>query len=340
MEDEARRQALRVMFLILGAEAPSSRYRVLQYLPYLREEGIEPVVHELEGGETGRWVAIWRARRFPVVFVQKKLLTLPQWLGMRSGSPKLVFDFDDAIIYRDSAKGAGLSLGRLRRFRRIVRSCDLVIAGNSYLRGLAQEDARRLLTIPTPIDLRRYTQRGHGRRETLKIGWIGSRGTLFYLERLEGVLRDVCRRTAGVKVKVVSDAFPSWEGIPLECKHWSYEEEITDLHSFDIGIMPLTDDPWSRGKCGFKLLQYMAVGLPVVCSPVGVNGEIVRDGENGLLARGPEQWASCLHRLLRDGQMRSRLGESARKTVKEGYALEEWAGRMARALWEISGIPR
>ncbi len=331
---------MRVLFLILGAQAPSSRYRVLQYLPYLRGEGIEPVVRDLQGGGAKTWGTLWGARNFSMVFLQKKLLRCPHRAIIRSLSPKMVFDFDDAIIYRDSAKGAGLSPGRLRRFRKTVRSCDLVIAGNSYLRGLAEGETARVLTIPTPIDMERYTEKSHFDSRTVRIGWIGGQGTLFYLEGLGPVLEEVSRRMGGVKVKVVSDAFPKWVGVPLECKQWSYEDEIEDLHSFDIGIMPLTDDPWSRGKCGFKLLQYMAVGLPVVCSPVGVNGEIVKDGENGLLARTPQQWASSLELLVRDRVMRRRLGESARKTVMEGYSLDRWARRLASALWEISGLSR
>lgn len=340
MGRENRHRSLRVLFLILGAQAPSSRYRVLQYLPYLRGEGIEPVVKDLQGGRAKRWGTFWGARYFPMVFVQKKLLSPSQRVIIRSGSPKMVFDFDDAIIYRDSAKGAGLSPGRLRRFRKTVRSCDLVIAGNSYLRGLAEGERVRVLTIPTPIDMQRYTEKGQCGSQTVRIGWIGGQGTLFYLEELGPVLEEVCRRVEGVKVKVVSNAFPKWRGVPLECKQWSYEEEIADLHSFDIGIMPLTDDPWSRGKCGFKLLQYMAVGLPVVCSPVGVNGEIVVDGDNGLLARTPQQWVSSLELLVKDCVMRKKLGVAARKTVMEGYSLDRWAMRMATALWEISGLPR
>ncbi len=340
MDREPRHVDLRVLFLILGDHAPSSRYRVLQYLPYLKEEGIEPVVKDLQGGRAKKWGTLWGARRFSMVFVQKLLLRPLERVIIRSGSPRMVFDFDDAIIYRDSAKGAGLSAGRLRRFRKTVRSSDLVIAGNAYLRGLAEAEAARVITIPTPIDMQRYTEKGHSDPHKVSIGWIGGQGTLFYLEGLEPVLKEVCRRVEGVGVKVVSNAFPKWTGVPLECKEWSYEEEIADLHSFDIGIMPLTDDPWSRGKCGFKLLQYMAVGLPVVCSPVGVNGEIVEDGHNGLLARDPQQWATCLELLARDSEMRRRLGESARKTVMERYSLDRWALRMASALWEVSGLQR
>lgn len=340
MDRGLRRRDLRVLFLILGAHAPSSRYRVLQYLPYLRGEGIEPVVKVLQGGRTKIWGTLWGARHFSMVFVQKKLLRPLERVIIRSGSPRMVFDFDDAIIYRDSPKGAGLSAGRLRRFKKTVRSCDLVIAGNEYLRGLAEGEGVRVITIPTPIDMQRYTEKGHCDPHTVRIGWIGGQGTLFYLEGLGPVLEEVCRRVEGVTVKVVSNAFPKWQGVPLECKQWSYEEEIADLHSFDIGIMPLTDDPWSKGKCGFKLLQYMAVGLPVVCSPVGINGAIVEDGDNGLLARDPRQWVSCLELLAKDSVMRKKLGESARKTVMERYTLDRWALRMASALWEISGLQR
>jgi len=214
-----------------------------------------------------------------------------------------------------------------------------VVGGNEYLSEMARKHgAPRTLTIPTPIDMNRYTEKGRGPSPSVRIGWIGGASTLFYLEQLHPVLREVCRSAQGAEVMVVSDAFPDWRDVPVARKPWSYEEEIQDLHSFDVGIMPLTDDAWARGKCGFKLLQYMAVGLPVICSPVGVNAEMVRNGINGFLARTSDDWVRYLRLLVQDPGMRLRLGEAARRTVTERYSLDLCAQRLASSLREAAGL--
>jgi hypothetical protein len=327
---------VRALFIILEREAPSSRYRVLQYLPYLEREGLRCQVVEAPREFSGKLSALRGMPAHDVVFVQKRLLSLLEWTAVRGRSRRLVFDFDDAIVYRDSSKGATLSRTRLKRFQRMARGCELIVAGNDYLARLAGQYAPRVVTVPTPIDMDRYTQKGDSPSGEVRIGWIGGAGTLFYLDRLRPVLREVCGQAKGVKVKVVSNAFPDWDDVPLEKKAWTYEGEIQDLHSFDLGIMPLTDDPWTRGKCGFKLLQYMAVGIPVVCSPVGVNREMVRHAENGFLARGPEEWSNHLTLLIRDPEMRRRLGRAARRTVMERYNLETWAGHLAAAIQRVA----
>jgi glycosyltransferase involved in cell wall biosynthesis len=329
---------LRALFIIPNREAPSSKYRVLQYIPFLERAGIVPSVMEVTRGICKRISDLSALKHFNVVFIQKKLFSLLDLVYLRSKSQRIVFDFDDAIIYRDSRRGAGISKTRLGRFRRTVKGCELVIAGNTYLREIAMEYNPRVLTIPTPIDMNRYTERKPAPSKTIRIGWIGSAVTLFYLEELYHVLRELCRERKEVRVKVVSDEFPDWHDVPLERKPWVREEEIQDLHSFDIGIMPLTDDPWARGKCGFKLLQYMAVGSPVVCSPVGVNAELVRDGMNGLFARNPEEWARCLRLLIEDPEQGLSLGRAGRKTVIERYSLHLWAKRLVSALKELVGF--
>jgi glycosyltransferase involved in cell wall biosynthesis len=326
----------RALFLILGRETPSSRYRVLQYLPFLEEAGISPSVVEAPRSWSEKLSFIKDLPAYDFVFVQKKLFRLLEWRYIRARAANLVFDFDDAIIFRDTFRGAGISAGRRRCFNRMIGDCDLVIAGNDYLRGLAEGSAERLCTIPTPVDMRRYSERRPPRKGApLTIGWIGSGGTLFYLERLHEVLRAVCRAVPGTRIKVVSNAFPQWPDLPMIRKGWCYEEEIADLHSFDIGIMPLTDDPWSRGKCGFKLIQYMAVGLPAVCSPVGMNLKLIDHGISGILAPDHRGWFHALQQLIHDPALRRRLGQAGRRKVAECYSLQRCAPRLVEALTQI-----
>jgi hypothetical protein len=327
---------LRVQFIVPDREGPSSRYRVLQYLPFLEKEGVQSIVSEYPRGLAARVALLWRLHRFDLVFLQKRLLRPLEWSLLKKRAARIVFDFDDAILYRDSRRGAHITQGRKRRFRRVVRGSHRVIAGNEYLRHLAEEAGARTVTIPTPVDMDRYEEKKGGGSPSVRIGWIGGAGTLFYLESLHAVLRDVCRGAPGTQVVVISDAFPRWTDVPMVRKPWSYEEEIRDLHSLDIGIMPLTDDPWARGKCGFKLLQYMAVGLPVVCSPVGVNVDMVRDGVQGFLARTPEEWAEHLRRLAARPELREGMGAAGRRLVLERYSLHVWAPRLVSALRETA----
>jgi glycosyltransferase involved in cell wall biosynthesis len=163
----------------------------------------------------------------------------------------------------------------------------------------------------------------NGYRSKLTIGWIGSSATLHYLEDMKEILDMIYDLHPEVQLKIVGNTFFDCERMPTIKKEWNYDEEITDLHSFDIGLMPLTDDPWSRGKCGFKLLQYMAVGIPAVSSPVGVNKEIIKDGENGMLAESKESWINKLSLLLKDGNLRRDIGKRGRIAVMNDFSAKK-----------------
>jgi glycosyltransferase involved in cell wall biosynthesis len=221
-----------------------------------------------------------------------------------------------------------------RRFDATVRRADLVIAGNSYLRQEALRSNGRVELLPTPLDLERYRQRPPSTGSGVVLGWIGSRGTLRYLQHLAPVLEEVGRLFPGVRLKIVADVFLDLEAMPVEKKPWSADDEIADLHSFDIGLMPLADDAWTRGKCGFKLLQCMAVGLPVVCTPIGINAEIVTDGSEGFWATDHATWVRRLGELIADAELRLSMGQRARQKVASSYSLAVTAPLLLRYLQE------
>ena len=170
--------------------------------------------------------------------------------------------------------------------------------------------------------------------------WIGGESTLFYLERILPALESLAKQVEGFKLRVISDRFPEHDGINIERIPWSLEGEVKALTESDVGLMPLADDDWSRGKCGLKLIQYGAAGLPSVCSPVGVNQEIVKQGVSGYHAREPGEWADALLRLFRDGGMRARKGKEARKNVAEHYSVQAWESRYIDLLHRVArGAP-
>jgi glycosyltransferase involved in cell wall biosynthesis len=213
----------------------------------------------------------------------------------------------------------------------MARVCDRVIAGNAHLASLVKRFGGRVAVVPTCVDDQRLTpRRKHRFGGKVVIGWIGSRSTLIYLEGLREVFEEISHRYgASVLLKVVCDAFPAPLGLEVVEKAWRLEDELEDLRSFDIGIMPLSDDVWTRGKCGFKLLQYMAVGVPVVASPVGVNRQIIRHARNGLLADDDKQWIEMLAALIENVALRYNMGRWGRESLRGRYTVADWADRYA-----------
>lgn len=312
---------MRILFLVPRLDKASTRYRVLQYLPFLEAAGSTCTVRPLSRAPRQWGMLLREVRRADVVVVQKKLFSRFEILLLRRLARRLVYDFDDAVMYKDAAASDRQQRRQRRRFEITVARADLVIAGNRYLRQEALTANPRVELLPTPLDLERYRLRPPMADNGVVLGWIGSRGTLKYLQQLTPVLEEVGRRFPGVRLKIVADAFFDLRALPVEKKPWSEAEEIADLHSFDIGLMPLADDVWTRGKCGFKLLQCMAVGLPVVCSPVGINAEIVSDGVEGFWATDQTEWVQRLGELIADAGLRAAMGERARRKVESGYSL-------------------
>lgn len=324
---------MKIAFLTTRVEKPSTRYRFLQYISYLEKEGFSIKVFTIQGGFFNRINLFESLDSFDIVFLQKKLFSFFDWHSLRKNARKLIYDFDDAVMFNDSKKKDMDSSRRLKRFKRTVGEADLVIAGNNYLKEWALKFNKNTLMIPTPIDMKRYKEKSFEKMNgDVVIGWIGSETTLYFLEKMRDILDKVNMEFPHTKLKIVCNAFFDCNHIAVEKKEWKYDEEIRDLHSFDIGLMPLTDDVWTRGKCGFKLLQYMAVGLPAVASPVGVNSEIINHGINGFLAKNKDDWRKNISTLIKDVDLRKRIGKEARNTVIERYSLEVNAPKLKDAL--------
>jgi glycosyltransferase involved in cell wall biosynthesis len=334
----------------LGA---SSRTRFLQYLPALERQGftfdVRPLldnayVASLYGGPkvgTGsiirayarRLAALRRRRQYDLVWLEKEALPwLPTFLEIArlEGVPYVV-DYDDAWFHRYERHWLSPLLGH--KIDAVMRVAHTVVAGNDYLaRHARQAGARRVEIMPTSIDLDRYS----GLPETpinqsLTVGWIGIPLNAHYLRMIEPTLR-VASTVGPVKLHVVGAPVPSdFGGIPAESFTWSEDTEIPRIAQFDVGVMPLHDTPWERGKCAYKLLQVMAAGKPVIASPVGANRQVVRHGINGFLAETTAEWAEALSRLV-DPALRQRMGAEARKTVEEQYSTAVMTPRLAAIL--------
>jgi glycosyltransferase involved in cell wall biosynthesis len=327
---------MKILFLIQGNDRPSSRYRVLQYLPYLKQQGVKAAVAVYPHGIRDHRNIYQKMGDYDVVFIQRKRPHPLFLYFLLRRAKKLIYDFDDAVMYRSANAASPNSATRESRFARIVKAVDHVIAGNTFLGEQARRYTNHVTVIPTAIDIKKYTPKNYNKKNTkVTVGWIGSSSTLPYLEHIKGVFEALGERYKRLELKVICDTFFDCEKIPVIKKIWSEKEEITDLKSLDIGVMPLTDDPWSRGKCGLKILQYYGVGIPVVCTPVGVNRDVVQDGVNGFWAMTDEEWVEKLSLLIEDPALRRKMGLHGRGVVRESYSVQGCAPRFYTVLDEV-----
>lgn len=330
--------------------SPSQRFRFEQYIPLLERNGYECklsyIVPEnqdeefyspghitvkcwiLLGGAMKRMMDVFRSIRFDIVFIQREAFftgtAFFEKLFKRIGA-RIIFDYDDAI-WLDNVSEANRPFNWLKNPAKtdaIIRMADVVIAGNRYLADHAAAFNERVRVIPSTIDTDIYLPISKEPRNPLCIGWIGSHTTLPHFELVIPALMKI-RGKYGERVcfKVIGASRYSHPQLGIQGIEWSHNDELRFLQTFDIGIMPLPDDEWSNGKCGMKGLQYMALEIPPVMSPVGVNREIIEDGVNGFLAKDTEEWVAKLTALIESPPLRRQLGEVARRTVVERYSVK------------------
>jgi glycosyltransferase involved in cell wall biosynthesis len=340
--------------------AASSRIRSCQYFPFLHAAGIDVTHLPLFGDEYVRdffrgrrdWAAIvqacvrrvrrlFRCGDFDLVWIERELFPyLPAWgeaLLSRAGVP-FVVDYDDAVFHKyDTHRTAAVRVLLGRKIDTIMQMATLVIAGNAYIEEHARlAGAKRVERIPTAIDLDRYPPVPRLENPVFTVGWIGSPGTARYLQEVRDALAELCAR-GSCRVVLVGSGDVDLEGVPAAVRPWFEDTEAAEIRGFDVGIMPVPDNPWERGKSGYKLIQYMACGLPVVASPVGENRRIVEDGLTGFLAMTREDWVRSLARLREYPRLREEMGRRGRRKVEEAYCLQVTAPRLAGLLIDAVG---
>jgi glycosyltransferase involved in cell wall biosynthesis len=336
---------LRVIAYTGGHNAPSRVPRVQDYVEPLKDHGIAleecpsqaglyPPLQKWRRPFWGLWNVIdrvpgvARSFRYDVSFFQREFLsTLVTWEPLTKG-PR-VFDVDDAIWVH---RGGGFA-------RRLARLCDHVTCGNRFL---AEEFSRwnpNVSVLPTPVDTDKFQppmKPSNGNRPI--IGWMGLSKGLAYFSAIEGALVEVLRRHPGAVLRVVSDSAPRFAKIPaeqVEYIRWSAENQAALMQEMTVGIMPLENTPVCRGKCSFKMLQYMACGIPAVVTPIGMNEEVLQAGTVGLGAASEAEWESALNMLLDDAELRQRMGQAGRKLVVEQYSVKALTPRLAKTLQDV-----
>jgi hypothetical protein len=327
---------MKILFFIQGFQVAASRYRVLQYLPYLRKAGMETEAVEFPSGIKGWLQTLPAVKKADILFVQRKRLPLYVLYAFRRLGKLVVYDFDDAVMFKNSLSPKPYSLRRRLSFRRMLGFTDLVVAGNAFLKDEAQRYCREVRTLPTPIDADRYPPKVYRDEKEVKIGWIGDHGSIHYMESYKDIWEELGRLYRNVSLTIICDTFIETQNISLIRRQWSSEREVEYLQELDIGVMPLFDDAWSRGKCGFKIIQYLGAGVPAVCTPVGINREVVEPGVTGFWAESRQEWIERLSTLIDDGEMRRRMGAEGREKILKGYTVQACAPKLVDWLKELA----
>jgi glycosyltransferase involved in cell wall biosynthesis len=335
--------------------SPGQRYRFEQWDPLLRERGADITYAPFEDEElhalvyqpgmmgkklrlvtrslARRLALVRKVKDYDLVYILREaaLLGPPVFerLIHQSGVP-IVFDFDDAIFvsYRSPSNGYLSYLKFASKTKTICRLASHVMVGNPYLAEYARQVNDRVTVIPTTIDTEKYrVPPPNNSSGPPVIGWTGSYSTVQHLDTLRGALKKLAERES-FRLRVIGTPAYDCPPVDVEAMPWRANTELEDLGAIDIGVMPLPDDRWSKGKCGLKALQFMALSIPTVCSPVGVNTDIIQDDQNGFIAGTEDEWVDKLSRLLRSRELRQRLGHAGRVTVEQKYSAITQAPRV------------
>lgn len=320
---------MRLVSLVESPEHVCCRYRLQAYCPALESAGHELAILPLPE----RWfqrIRLFRSLQgYDAVIVQRKLFASPILRSLRYYARQLIFDFDDAVWMRDSYHPKGLkSRVRETRFAAMVRNADAIVAGNHFLGQHALLHTRNPVTvIPTSVEPKAYPLAPHASRDTFTLAWIGSASTLKSLKPLIEIFPRVREQVPNLRLKLICDQFLEFPGVPVDTVPWSENTEAKELADADAGIAWMPDDDWSRGKCGLKVIQYQAAGLPVIANPVGVHRLMVNNGVNGYLVQQAEDWIRVVKDLATHANLRLRLGQHGRKQVETHYAVAEGSKR-------------
>ena len=341
------------------SSGPSSRYRFFQFIPSLEKDALKVSVapffdkkyinnlfsqkiklsfNEVAKAYFKRFETLLLNQNYDLLWIEKEALPwIPAFLenSLYKSSIPYVLDFDDAVFHRYDQHPNPLVKGFLsNKISKIMSRSSVVVAGNRYIADYAHKaGTKKVKIIPTVVDLSKYTVKETFDSRSFKIGWVGSPSTSRHISIAARALKDFCRNN-DIEFTAIGAVQKDINKIPGKLIPWNAETETEELTRFDVGIMPLPDTPWEKGKCGFKIIQYMAAGLPVIASPVGVNSEIVDHGISGFLASSTKEWVKYLGILKGDPELRRTMGVAGRRIVEKKYSLEIVSPKLVSILKE------
>jgi len=323
----------------------SSRYRFYQFIPYLYAQGwdvtVNPLlsdnyirylydktplpVREIIQGYFKRIIQILNKNNFDLIWLQQELFP---WIPsvfeniLVRGESKIVADYDDAFFHRYDQNNSFFIRSLLKnKIDSVMEYADMVLAGNNYLFERAKLSNENVKLFPTVVDINKFVNSNPIKDDVFTIGWIGSPGTAKYLKIIEDALKEVSL-DKNIQINLIGANKFEINGVSINHIKWDENTEVEEISKFDVGIMPLPDNPWERGKCGFKLIQYLSCNLPVIGSPVGVNREIIINGVNGFQANSKDEWIKYIRILKDDKELTLKMGKNGRRFVEEKYSLQ------------------
>ena len=326
-------------------QGASSRYRFYQYIPYLNAQGwdvtVKPLlsnnyirslydktplpVSEIIQGYIKRIIQILNKNNFDLIWLQQELFP---WIPsvfeniLVRGNIKIVADYDDAFFHRYDQNNSFLIRNLLKnKIDSVMEYADMVLAGNNYLLERAKLTNRNVKLFPTVVDINKFKNSNPIKDDVFTIGWIGSPGTANYLKIIEDALKEVSL-DKDIRINLIGANKIKINSVSINYIKWDENTEVEEISKFDVGIMPLPDNSWERGKCGFKLIQYLSCNLPVIGSPVGVNREIIINGVNGFQANSTDEWIKYIRLLKDDKELMLKMGKNGRRFVEEKYSLQ------------------
>lgn len=319
----------KILFISKGEQSASTRYRAYQYFPALANAGWHAAHMGLYEGSSAKLKILTAARKVDVVVLLRHGLAFPFLPLLHKSCNKLIFDFDDAVFLKPNGN---ISAVRAKRFDNTVALCDQVWAGNNYLAERANKSNQNVIVLPTAIEMVHYQGESTKPTDTIDLVWIGSTSTSKYLKEILPALEHTVKREPRLRLKIIADFSLQSDTLSILAMPWQQDREITELQSAHIGIAPMPDTPWTRGKCALKVLQYMASRLPVISSPAGVNGEVIDHDKNGLLVSSQQQWADAIVSLANSPEQRKAMGDNGYSRCHQDYSLQSCSEKMLSQL--------
>jgi len=319
----------KILFISKGVESPSTRYRALQFAAMFESAGWSFQHIEDNRSFVTRKRILSEAKHSDVVVILRRTYSYPFFRLLRFAAKYLVFDYDDAVFQKDQGQQSN---SRERSFIRSVASADQVWPGNNYLADRARPFARKILVLPTSLDIDKYDLSVDREQKFFDLVWIGSSSTKEHLKSVLPALESAAGVIPALRLKIIADFTLQSDKLTIVPIRWSEKREAQELAAAHIGIAPLPDNLFTRGKCALKVIQYMAAGLPVISSPTGVNAEIVEHGVNGFLAAGAQEWLTAIQRLVADDALRNSMGKAGRKRCFDNFSLQSTFRKMIASL--------
>jgi glycosyltransferase involved in cell wall biosynthesis len=308
----------KILFISKGENASSTRYRALQYFPYFIESGWRPNHSTMSGGLLAVLKTFVAAKQADIVVLLRKTHPYPIFWILRRLSKKLIFDFDDAIFSNTDGSD---SKTRMQRFKHTVTKCDMVFAGNQYLAERAKRFQPNTYVIPTSLAIEKYELTPKRNENQFILVWIGSQSTKKYIVGILPYIENAAIKIPQLQLKIIADFELKSDKLNIINIPWTAKIEASELCDSDIGLGPLPEDNWTKGKCGLKVLQYMAAGIPVITSPTSVNGYVITHDQHGFIVNSPEDWEQAIQMAYKQKKRLLQMGNAARIRVKAEFQI-------------------